>query len=129
MNKISSRDIRLFVAGALALAGFQALILIPSYFIVSRGSVLIGSALITGLALPIGIGIFFGKWSAFFWAQVYLWLKLLLGFTLIPFASHFYHGKIGPLVLRSAPEIVVAGILLALIFWSTSEKFRYESDI
>ena len=61
MNKISSRDIRLLVAGALALAGFQALVWIPYYFVVSTGAVHIAGAVITGLALPIGIGILLAR--------------------------------------------------------------------
>jgi hypothetical protein len=128
MNKISSRDIRLFVAGALALAGFRALILIPYDLIVLKDSVLAGGAVITGLALPIGIGMFLGRWSAFFWAQVYLWLKFLLGCFAIPVYWYFFHAKVERLALRSVPEILVSAVLLGLVFWTTSERFRYEPD-
>jgi len=128
MNKISSRDIRLFVAGALALTGFRALILIPYDLIASRDSVLIAGAILAGLALPIGIGIFLGRWPAFFWAQGYLWLKLIGGCIAIPVFWHFSHAKLGGLTLRGVPEILVAAILLGLIFWTTSERFRYEPD-
>jgi hypothetical protein len=132
MNKISSRDIRLFVAGALALHGFQSLVLILSCFTLSTGTADIGHAviagLITGLALPIGIGIFLGRWSALLLAQIYLWLKFILGCMAIPFFGYFYHEKIGHLALRNLPEILVAAVLLGLIFWSTSERFRYEPD-
>src|SRR5579859_2122466 len=126
MNKITSRDIRVLVAGALALAGFRALILIPYYLTVSKDSVLIGGAFVTGLALPIGIGIFLGRWSAFFWAQIYLWLKFISGCVVIPVFWHFFHAKVGHLALSIVPEMLVAAVLLGLIFWTTSEKFRYE---
>jgi hypothetical protein len=126
--KISARDIKLFVAGALALTGFRALILIPYDLIVARDSVLIGGAVIAGLALPIGVGILLGRWSAFFWAQVYLWLKFIGGCVAIPIYWYFSHAKIGRLALRSVPEILVAAVLLGLIFWTTSERFRYEPD-
>jgi hypothetical protein len=116
MNKISSRDIRLFVAGALALAGFRAWILIPYGLIVSRDSVLIGGAVFAGLALPIGIGIFLGRWSAYFWAQIYLWLKLIGVCIAIPFYWNYFHAKVGLLALKSVPELLVATILLGLIF-------------
>jgi hypothetical protein len=132
MNKTSSRDIRLFVAGALALTGFQALIVIPNYFTLSMDVAHIGRAvivgLLAGLALPIGIGIFLGRWSALFWAQIYLWLKFISGCIAIPFVWYFAHEKVGHLALRIVPEILVAGVLLGLIYWTTSERFRYEPD-
>jgi hypothetical protein len=131
MNKISSRDIRLFIAGALAFAGFRALIEIP-YFLTllsaPRDSILIGGAVITGLALPIGVGIFLGRWSAFFWAQIYLWVKFFAGCIAIPVYWYFFHEKVSHLALRAVPEMLVAAVLLGLIFWTTSEKFRYEPD-
>jgi hypothetical protein len=132
MNKISSRDIRMFLAGALALIGFQALILIPYDFILWTGVSHIGRAvivnLIAGLALPIGIGIFLRRWPAFFWAQVYLWLKFILACMAIPFFWYFFHEKIGHLISRIVPDILISTALLGLIFWTTSERFRYEPD-
>ena len=118
----------MFVAGALALSGVRALVEIPYYLTVSRGSVLIGGALILGLASPIGVGIFLGRKSAFFWAQVYLWLKFVGGFIVLPVYWCFIHAQIGCLALRSLPELLVTAALLGLIFWTTSEKFRYEPD-
>jgi hypothetical protein len=130
--KISARDIRVYVAGALALAGFRALVSIPYSIALSSDSAHIGRAviggLIVGLALPIGIGIFLRRWSALFWAQIYLWLKIIGGCIAVPFFWYFYHDKIGRLVLLSVPEILVVAVLLGLMFWTTSEKFRYEPD-
>lgn len=117
----------MFVAGALAVSGFRALISIPHYFVL-KDSVLIVGAFIAGLALPIGIGIFLGRWSAFFWAQIYLWLKFIAGCIVIPVFWYFYHVKVGRLALSIVPEILVAAALLGMIFWTTSERFRYEPD-
>jgi hypothetical protein len=132
MHKITSRDIRKFVAGALALAGFRALISIPYFLTISGGSSRIGGALLVGLFasldLLIGIGMFLGRWSALFWAQVYLCLIVISGCTVIPVLWCFSTAKAGRLALRSAPEILMAAVLLGLIFWSSSEKFRYERD-
>ena len=105
MNKITARDIRLFVAGALALAGFRAWIMIPYELMVLRDSVLIGAGILAGLALPIGIGIFLGRWSAMFWAQVYLWVKFLGGCIGLPAIWYFNHAKIAQLAGRSVPEL------------------------
>jgi hypothetical protein len=133
MNKISSRDIRVFVAGALAFYGFQALIVIPYYFTLSMNASHLGRAVITGLivglALPIGIGIFLGRWSAVFWAQIYLWLKFIFACATIPVFCFYFHAKVGSLALRVMPDILLAAILLGLIFWTTSERFRYEPDV
>jgi len=130
--KISARDIRAFVAGALALIGLRALVLIPHSIALSSDSANMGRAvlggLIIGLALPIGIGVFLGRWTAFFWAQIYLWLKFIGACAAIPFFWYFYQANVGRLALLSVPEILVAAVLLGLIFWSTSERFRYEPD-
>jgi hypothetical protein len=128
MKKISSRDIQLLVAGALALAGFRALVWIPYYFVVSTGVVRIVGAVVTGLALPIGIGIFSGRTSAILWAQIYLWLVLISGCIVIPVFWHSFPEKVEQLALSIAPEMLVAAVLLGLIFWSNSERFRHEPN-
>jgi len=128
MNKISSRDIRVLVAGALALAGFRALIWIPYYFIVSMDSVRIFGAVITGLALPIGIAIFLRRALAILCAQIDLWLVLISGCIAVPVFCHFFPEKAGRLRLSSVPEMLVAAILLGLIFWSVSERFGHVPD-
>ena len=133
MNKITSRDIRSFVAGALAFNGFKSLILIPHYFTLSMDASHIGRAvivaLVAGLALPIGIGIFLGRWSALFSAQIFLWMKVILGCMTIPYFCIFFHEKVVTLVLVGAPEILGDAVLLGLIFWTTSERFRHEPDV
>ena len=92
----------------------------------------IGRAVITslfaGLALPIGIGIFMGRWSALFFAQIYLWLRLISICIVIPVYWYFSHQKVWDLALRSVPGILATAALLGLIFWATSERFRYEPD-
>ena len=118
----------MLIAGALALAGVRGLLEIPYYLTVSRGSVLIGGALISGLALPIGIGILRGRWAAFFWAQVYLWFKFVGGSIALLVYGYCFHEKSGGLALKSLPELLVTAALLGLIFWTTSERYRYEPD-
>ncbi len=128
MKNISARDIRLLVAGALALTGFRALIWIPYYFTVSLDSVRIGGAIITGLALPIGIGILLGRASAILLAQIYLWLVLITGCVAMPVVWHYFPEKVGRMALSGAPELLVASVLLGLIYWSGSQRFRHEPD-
>lgn len=122
----------MFLAGALALIGFQALVLIPHFFTLSMDAARIGrfamATLVDGLALPIGIGIFVRRWSALFWAQIYLWLKFFIGCAAIPVRWYFFHETVERSTLTLAPAILIAAALLGLIFWSTSEKFRYEPD-
>jgi hypothetical protein len=83
MNKISARDIQVFVAGAFALDGSDALLSIPyyfSYFFSTPSHVLIGMIvpqLIRSLFLPLGIAIFMGKARALKLAKICLWLAVV----------------------------------------------------
>ena len=128
MKNISARNIQLFVAGALALTGFRALIWLPYYMTVSRDSVLIVGAIITGLALPIGIGIFKGRTASILLAQIYLSLVLIAGCIAIPVVWHFFPEKVGRMTFSGVPELLIIVVLLALIFWSNSPRFRHEPD-
>lgn len=128
MNKISSRDIRVLVAGALALTGFRALIWLPYYFTLPMSVPAIGGAVLTGLALPIGIGIFLKRPMAIAWAQIYLWFVVISGGIALPFFWEFLPQKVGRFVMDVAPEMLVSAVLLGLIFWSNSEKFKHEPE-
>lgn len=120
MNKLSARDIQLFVAGALALIGFRALIWLP-YSVVGSGplmGLLVVRSLIMGLALPIGIVMLMGRAAATRVAQIYLWVTLTLGCVAV-----FVPDQAGRLSWGSAPEVLVALVLLGLILWSRSRRF------
>lgn len=131
MSKLSTRDIELFIAGALALIGFRALIWLPFFF--SASTPMIGvrliSSLLTALALPIGIAILLGRASAILCAQIYLWVILVSGCVAIPVYDHFIPENSGGFVRRSIPELLVAVALLVLIFWSRSRRSRNEPDV
>jgi hypothetical protein len=122
MNKTSARDIQLFVAGALALIGFQALILLPYYLTASMDLVRALSGIIAGLALPIGICMLTGRAKALLFAQIYLWLLVITGCLVLPVYCWAIPARAKSLVLRVAPEMITAIILLWLIFWSRSRK-------
>jgi hypothetical protein len=131
MSKLSKRDIQLFVAGAFALIGFRALIGLPYYFTVSTPmiGVRIVSSLLTALALPVGIAMLMGRASAILLAQIYLWVIVASGCVVIPVFYYFVPGQFGGILWRSVPELLVALVLLALIFWSRSGRFRHEPDV
>ena len=122
--KISARDIQLLVAGALALTGFRALIWLPYYFTVSLDSVRIIAGVVTGVALPIGIGILQSRTWAILAAQIYLWLVILSACVTVPIFCHFVPAKAGRMLWSSVPELLVSIILLALIYWSRSRRFH-----
>jgi hypothetical protein len=124
MNKISARDIQLFVGGALALTGFRALIWLPYYVAVSMDSVRIAASIISGLALLMGIGILMSRAWAIWLAQIYLWLVVISGCIAIPILWHFFPEKGGCMALGSAPDMVVSIMLLILIYWSRSRRFQ-----
>jgi hypothetical protein len=130
MSKLSRRDIELFVAGALALIGFRALIGLPYYFAASTPMIGVRfiTSLLTALALPIGIAILLGRASAIFCAQIYLWVVIVAACVAIPVYYHFVPDHSAGLMWRVIPELLVAVVLLALIFWSRSRRFRNEPD-
>ena len=127
MKKISARDIQLLVAGAFALMGFRALIWLPYYFVTSADLVRIINTTVTGLALPLGIGILLGRVSAIPVARIYLWLVVISGCIVIPTFWYFAPEKGGRIALRFAPELLVAIVLLGLIFWSRSRRFNHDA--
>jgi len=81
--KISARDIQVFVAGALALLGIQALLQLPSYFFgpahASAWYDLLVYSLSAALDLLLGLAVFFGRRWAILLTQIWLWLTLALG--------------------------------------------------
>jgi hypothetical protein len=126
--KISARDIQLFVGGALALTGFRALIWLPYYFAVSMDSVRIIGSIITSLALPIGIAILMGHSRAILLAQIYLWLIVISECIVIPTFYFVVPARIGRILWATTPDMLVSIVLLGVIFWSRSRRFRHEPD-
>ena len=126
--KLSTRDIQLFVGGALALTGFRALIWLPYYYAVSLDFGRIISFMITGLALPIGIAILMGRASAVTLAQIYLWLMIISGFVVVPIFCYFVPATSSHLLWAAIPEMLVSIVLLVVIYWSRSRRFKHEPD-
>jgi hypothetical protein len=132
MNKISAREIQVFVAGAFALIGFNLLRCLPSslsdpihnFWWFAR----LAAYVIAGLALPIGIAIFFRKAHAILWTQIYLWSWLVLGsISMIGVVVKLGY-KAMSMVETAAPGMIVCIVLLWLISWSRSRRFRHEPD-
>jgi hypothetical protein len=128
MSKLSSRDIQMCVAGAFALMGFYAFYWLPYYIFTARDIVLILSHVITALALPLGIGIVLGSAQAIVLTRIYLWLEIICGCIAIPVFCFVFPKKAMHLILQSGPDLAICIILLSLIIWSGSRRFRHESD-
>jgi hypothetical protein len=114
MIKISAKDAQVFVAGAMALWGFRALIWLPSELVFGHG-VYIFASILTALALPLGVAMLAGKPQAVHWIQVYLWFNLIAGFlvivgTFIPLGS-----KALKYITSVAPDMLVCIVLLWLL--------------
>ena len=132
MNKISRRDVEVFVAGVFALWGFRVLIWLPSDFISPIQNfmwfVRIVSAVVTGLALPLGVAIFVGSQRAILLAKIYLWLVLAIGgidVVILICARSILGSKALTLVGSFAPDMLVCIILLWFLY---SRRFRHEPD-
>jgi len=125
MSKITTREVQVFVAGAMALWGFRVLIWLPSEFFVPTHNffwfVRIVSSVITGLALPLGVAILVGRPRAIRLTQIYLWLFLVIGFIdmigfLVPLGS-----KALRYIAAISPDMLVCIVLLWLL---SSRRFR-----
>jgi hypothetical protein len=131
MNNVSAKSIQMFVAGALALMGFQPLVWLPYYLVVSKSIALAGGSIFSGLALVIGVAMFLGKPSAARWAQVYLWLGIVGAVAMIfCILFHVFPMKETPWSLwRGTFDLLASVILLLLLVWSRSKHFRDEPDV
>jgi hypothetical protein len=124
MSKLSSRDIQVFAAGALALMGFHSLVVTPYYIFVSKSLSLTAGALFSALPLLIGIAMLKRNERALFWARIYLWLCFLgaligIGFAMAsdkpePEHSHWW---------RDMSELLTPVILIWLLKESHSARF------
>jgi hypothetical protein len=122
----TSKRIQAFVAGALAIIGFRALVWAPHYF-AARDSVYILGCLGDGLALPIGVAILVGSSRAIRLAEIYLLLEVVGLFALVvAFALHLLPPGAPNISWRSVPDLLVPLFLLSLLI--RSRLLRHESD-
>jgi len=126
--KISARDIQLFVAGAFALTGFYSLCWLIEYSASASDGARIFQHVIGVLLLALGIGIFVGSARAVLIALVVLWIDVIGGFTGIPLYCYLFPAKATHTIWREAPEMLANVILLGLMIWSRSRRFRHEPD-
>ena len=127
MNKIPAKSIQMFVAGALALMGFHALIWTPYYLIYSKDIVFVGGSIFSGLALLIGVAMFAGSVRAMLWARIYLLLGIvgaivsicLSVFQIVPKAPHLSWWRV-------TSDFLTPAILFGLLVWSSSKDLRDE---
>jgi hypothetical protein len=126
--KTSARDIQLFIAGAFSLYGFYALYWLLTYSFSVRNSDQIASNVLGALLLALGIGIFIGNARAVLITLIVLWINVIGGFTGIPIYCYLFPSKAMHTILREAPEMLTNVILLGLMIWSRSRRFRHEPD-
>ena len=128
MNKISARDIQVFVAGAFALDGSDALLAIPyyfSYFFSTPSHLLIGMIvpqLIRSLFLPLGIAILMGNARALNWAKICLWLAVVTYSAGIILVCCFRPHDDLSLLSNFVTDLVINAILLWLLKHSLSKN-------
>jgi len=131
MSKIPTREVQVFVAGAFALWGFRALIWLPSDFLApiqnfvwfTRIGILAG-AVMSSLALPLGVAILVGSKRAILLTKIYLWVFFVLGvadivgmfimWSLLGSKALTYIGSV-------APDMLVC---IVLLWFLCSRRFR-----
>jgi hypothetical protein len=128
MNTISAKNIRVFVAGALAYMGFQALlnilfyarlVSITGYFSLNT----VFDLTFTTLGLWIGIHLLRENKRAMVWARVYLWLAMIYAammiyFTIFPPPPAELPGNPWP----NTMHLLTAIILFGLLGWSHAKQ-------
>ena len=130
MHKLSANKIQTFVAGALALMGFRALVWLPYYLVVSKGHVSVMGAfgaIFSGLSLWIGIAMLVGSKAGVWWAHVYLRLCSLgsvgMGCIYALAALNVWTPYLPHATWRKLSELPTPVILLLLLIWSRSKRF------
>src|SRR5664279_420008 len=129
MRSITARYAQVFVAGAFAIRGLQALLHLPHTVAVSQGPVFPIAEAIGALALPLGIAILIRNVFAVPVAYVYLWLDVLFGCAVLTAVSPTSGLRIfqNTMVRDAAVTTVGQMVLLSLLFWSRRRQ-RRESE-
>ena len=120
------------VAGAFTLIGFYAIYWLPYYIFTARDTVhdilKILTHVFIALALPLGIGIVLGFSRAIVLTRIYLWFEVVSEIIAIPLGFFMFPSLAMHLIWQSAPGLAVNIILLSLIIWSGSRRFKHEPD-
>ena len=127
MNKISAKSIQIFIAGALALIGFHAIIRAP-YFLANSNHIALASDIFECFGLLIGIAMLFGNARAIWWAQIFLLLGIGESFVPIFFSIFHVFSLRANLSFGSVANFLTPAILFGLLLWSHSKRFRDVSD-
>jgi hypothetical protein len=128
MSKLSSRDIQMFVAGAFAVAGFLDFYWLPYYIFAKPNTYESFSHGVAALALPLGIGIFLDSARAMLLTQIYLWLEVIAACVAILLVRFMPTPSPLHLSWRNGSDMIIKMVLLGLIIWSRSNRFRHEPD-
>jgi len=125
--KIPAREIQLFVAGAIAVNGFDALFWLFYYLANTVDWAMIFGELTVVVALPLGVGILIGRAWAIRWTQIYLWILVIGGVTGIPIYCYSNWPRAGHMIWQGTHDILVSVLLLSLMLWSRSRRLRQEA--
>lgn len=120
----------MIVAGAFIFPAFQSLIWLPRTVVYSRDAVFIFAAIVSCLALPLGIGILLGNARAIRWAEIFLWVCIVGSLANICLSVvRMVYVVSGPphfSLYRSMSDFLMNSVMLWLFVWSRSSRFRHE---
>jgi hypothetical protein len=132
MRTPAPRSIQIFIAGALALTGFDNVIALPSSF-GNLGAFI--SLCILALQLPLGVGLLFESAIALRLTKIYLWLFVVIGCLIVlltifmPRVQYSQTYIANALLLRSTYRLLVYSTLLGLLLWSGRQERRNSRQI
>jgi heme A synthase len=128
MNKLTSRDIQVFVAGAFAYCGFDSLLWSPDVLAHSHDLLAFTDFVGGVIGLVLAGAVIAGRMRALRWMQVFLWLDVIQYVATICVFILSKYGISVPLAHGSLYQaihgIFTVSALLCLIAWSRSKRFR-----
>jgi hypothetical protein len=127
MSSSFAKRVPVFVAGVLAFDGLRWLLWAPHYLLVVKDSILFLGCLITGLGLPLGIGILLGSARALRLTRIYLGLGVIMVIaSLLVSTLHLLPSAAPQMTWQSVPDMCVPLTMFVLLLWSTSPRFQHE---
>ena len=126
--KLTANGIRMFVAGALCMDGLYALAWLLSHASSIHDVEPILSRMLGCLCFALGLGIFLGSLRVLRLTEIVLWVIVVGGLAGMTLYCCLNPSKAIHMIWRQGPGILPSIVLLSLMVWSRSPRFRQELD-
>jgi hypothetical protein len=118
MSRLTAKNIRMLVAGAICLTGYHELFKVPLQIVNYVGWVSLVGIILSLVSLPMGIGLCFENRLALKLTQIYLWLVLVAGLIYTPLLFSGTLSLNRQFIIAELARTGSVVILLLLFYWS-----------